>query len=168
MGKFIPEKRRLKDLLEDIDCGKIKLPSFQRKYKWTAPQVKKLLDSIQNDHPAGSLLFLAVDYTNPLIPEIPFTGTTKERQVSNIENLVLDGQQRLTSCYCAFYNLGAKTYFLNYKKLMEMDKNGQGSEIEFEELILDKKHMDYPEKMLDDGLMPFCFVKSSKTLRDSL
>ncbi|WP_301050829.1 DUF262 domain-containing protein [Helicobacter rodentium] len=70
MGKFVPEKKRLKGLLEDIDCGKIKLPSFQRKYKWTAPQVKKLLDSIQNDHPAGSLLFLAVDYTNPLIPEI--------------------------------------------------------------------------------------------------
>ena len=79
MGKFIPEKKRLKDLLEDIDCGKIKLPSFQRKYKWTDPQVKKLLDSIQNDHPAGSLLFLAVDYTNPLIPEIPFTGTTDKQ-----------------------------------------------------------------------------------------
>ena len=25
--------------------------------------------------------------------------------------------------------------------------------------------MDYPERMLDDGLMPFCFIKSSKTLR---
>lgn len=91
-----------------------------------------------------------------------------ERLVSNIENLVLDGRQRLTSCYCAFYNLGTKTYFLNYHKLFEYDKNGQGRNIEFEELIIDKRHMDYPEKLLDDGLMPFCFLKDAKTLRDSL
>ncbi len=125
MGNFTPKKEKLRDLLADIDSGKIKLPSFQRDYKWTAPKVKKLLDSIQCDHPAGTLLFLAVDYNNLIIPDMPFSYTDASKQNSNVEFLVLDGQQRLTSCYCAFYNLGNKTYFLDYIKLMELDKENK-------------------------------------------
>ena len=33
MGNFTPTKVKLRDLLADIDNGKIKLPSFQRDYK---------------------------------------------------------------------------------------------------------------------------------------
>lgn len=168
MGNFTPTKLKLKDLLADIDCGKIKLPSFQREYKWTAPKVKKLLDSIQCDHPAGTLLFLAVDYTNLIIPDMSFSYTSTEKQKANVEYLVLDGQQRLTSCYCAFYNLGSKTYFLDYKKLMELDKANEMNEIEFEELIVDKRHMDFPDQKLDDGLLPLAFIKDAKTMRDML
>lgn len=168
MGNFTPTKWKLKDLLSDIDCGKLKLPSFQRDYKWTAPKVKKLLDSIQCDHPAGTLLFLAVDYNNLIIPEKAFDCTDETKQVANVEHLVLDGQQRLTSCYCAFYNLGNKSYFLNYLKLMEMDKNNNAEGIEFEELIVDKRHMDFPDEMLDKGLMPLSYIKDAKAMRDLL
>lgn len=168
MGNFTPTKVKLRDLLADIDNGKIKLPSFQRDYKWTAPKVKKLLDSIQCDHPAGTLLFLAVDYTNLLIPEMSFNYTDESKQNANVEYLVLDGQQRLTSCYCAFYNLGNKTYFLDYKKLMELDKQNGINEIEFEELIVDKRHMDFPDQKLDEGLLPLSFIRDAKTMRDML
>lgn len=89
MGNFTPTKWKLKDLLADIDCGKLRLPSFQRDYKWKASKVKRLLDSIQCDHPAGSLLFLAVDYNDPIIPEKSFENTTKDKQVANVEHLVL-------------------------------------------------------------------------------
>lgn len=168
MGNFTPTKWKLKDLLSDIDCGKLRLPSFQRDYKWTAPKVKRLLDSIQCDHPAGTLLFLAVDYNEPIIPDKSFENTTPTKQVANVEHLVLDGQQRLTSCYCAFYNLGNKSYFLNYIKLMELDKNNNVDEIEFEELIVDKRHMDFPDQMLDKGLMPLSYIKDAKSMRELL
>lgn len=168
MGNFTPTKWKLKDLLSDIDCGKLRLPSFQRDYKWTAPKVKKLLDSIQCDHPAGTLLFLAVDYNAPLIPDKAFENTVDSKQLANVEYLVLDGQQRLTSCYCAFYNLGNKSYFLDYYKLMEYDKNKDADELEFEELIIDKKHMDFPDQMLDKGLMPLSFIKDAKSMRELL
>ena len=168
MGNFTPTKWKLKDLLSDIDCGKLRLPSFQRDYKWTAPKVKKLLDSIQCDHPAGTLLFLAVDYNNPLIPDKSFENTTEAKQNANVEYLVLDGQQRLTSCYCAFYNLGNKSYFLDYKKLMEYDKGNVVEELEFEELIVDKRHMDFPDQMLDKGLMPLSDIKDAKAMRELL
>ena len=168
MGNFTPTKWKLKDLLSDIDCGKLRLPSFQRDYKWTAPKVKKLLDSIQCDHPVGTLLFLAVDYNNPLIPDKSFENTTEAKQNANVEYLVLDGQQRLTSCYCAFYNLGNKSYFLDYKKLMEYDKGNVVEELEFEELIVDKRHMDFPDQMLDKGLMPLSYIKDAKAMRELL
>lgn len=168
MGNFTPTKWKLKDLLSDIDCGKLRLPSFQRDYKWTAPKVKKLLDSIQCDHPAGTLLFLAVDYNNPLIPDKSFENTTEAKQNANVEYLVLDGQQRLTSCYCAFYNLGNKSYFLDYRKLMEYDKGNVVEELEFEELIVDKRHMDFPDQMLDKGLMPLSYIKDAKAMRELL
>lgn len=168
MGNFTPTKLKLKDLLSDIDCGKLRLPSFQRDYKWTAPKVKKLLDSIQCDHPAGTLLFLAVDYNDPIIPDKSFEKTTDAKQIANVEHLVLDGQQRLTSCYCAFYNLGNKSYFLDYIKLMELDKNNNADGIEFEELIVDKRHMDFPDQMLDKGLMPLSYIKDAKSMRDLL
>lgn len=168
MGNFTPTKWKLRDLLSDIDCGKIRLPSFQRDYKWTAPKVKRLLDSIQCDYPAGTLLFLAVDCNNLIIPSKSFENT--KNQEANVEYLVLDGQQRLTSCYCAFYNVGNKSYFLNYNKLMELDKNNNSSNdaVEFEELIEDKKHMDFPDKKLDEGLMPLSFIKDAKSMRESL
>ena len=168
MGNFTPTKWKLKDLLADIDCGKLRLPSFQRDYKWKASKVKRLLDSIQCDHPAGSLLFLTVDYNDPIIPEKSFENTTKDKQVANVEHLVLDGQQRLTSCYCAFYNLGNKSYFLDYIRLMELDKNSSVEEIEFAELIIDKKHMDFPDQMLDKGLMPLSYIKDAKAMRELL
>lgn len=59
---------------------------------------------------------------------------------------------------------------MNYNKLMKLDKNNNSSNdaVEFEELIEDKKHMDFPDKMLDDGFMPFSFIKDAKTMRDSL
>ncbi len=84
MENFTPTKWKLKDLLSDIDCGKLRLPSFQRDYKWKVPKVKRLLDSIQCDHPAGTLLFLAVDYNNPIIPGKSLENMKKDKQVSNV------------------------------------------------------------------------------------
>lgn len=168
MGSFTPVARKLSDLLSDIDCGKLRLPSFQRDYKWTAPKVKKLIDSIQCNHPAGSLLLLNVDYNNMMISDMSFSFTDTTKQIENVKFLVLDGQQRLTSCYAAFYNLGNKTYFLDYKRLMDLDKEMDGKGIEFEELIIDKRHMDYPAAKLDEGLLPLSFIRDKKTFRDSL
>ena len=130
MGRFKSENRTLRELLQDIDNGKLRLPCFQRDYKWTAPKVIKLLDSIQNDHPAGTLLFLGIDSNRPSIPSEKFKYVPDENMVNDVEYLVLDGQQRLTSCYCAFYNPVSgnrnKTYYLNYFELMEKARLQEG------------------------------------------
>ena len=97
-----------------------------------------------------------------------FNFTDESKQNANVEYLVLDGQQRLTSCYCVFYNLGNKTYFLDYKKLMELDEQNGINEIEFEKLIVDKRHIDFPDQKLDEGLLPLSFIRDAKTMRDML
>jgi len=44
------------DLSADIKRGQIKIPQFQRKFVWKEEQAFKLLDSIKNNYPIGSLL----------------------------------------------------------------------------------------------------------------
>lgn len=170
MGKYKPEDRKLCDLLQDIDNGKLRLPCFQREYKWKPSKVIRLLDTIQNDHPAGTLLFIGVDNNNPSIPAEGFKVVHEDKLTNDAEFLVLDGQQRLTSCYCAFYNppKGNKTYYINYFKLMELDKNGDTSEIDFEQLIEAKAYNAYPASELDKGYLPLSFLKNRAVLTEEL
>jgi len=61
---FIPNLDRpdaiilsIDDLLRDAKSGKIKIPIFQREFKWDANDRIKLLDSVYRGYPIGSLLF---------------------------------------------------------------------------------------------------------------
>lgn len=91
----------LKDLISDIKKGEIKIPQFQRKFVWKEEQAIKLLDSISNNYPTGSLLFWKTS-----------TKLTTERDIGDFRlpetddlsptNYVLDGQQRLTVIYSCF------------------------------------------------------------------
>lgn len=168
MGKYKPEDRKLSELLQDIDNGKLRLPCFQRDYKWRPSKVVKLLDTIQNDHPAGTLLFISVDSSNPQIPPENFKVVSEKNLLNKEEFLVLDGQQRLTSCYNAFYNpiKSNKTYYINYFELMKLDKND--SNIDFESLIAVKPYNEYPASELDKGYLPFCFLKNRTALTEGL
>ena len=68
-------------ILANVEAGHLKLPEFQRGYVWNRSQVRNLFDSLYRGHPAGSLL----------------TWLTA-RDDAKIE-LLLDGQQRVTSLY---------------------------------------------------------------------
>ena len=56
-SRLSTETPLLKDLISDIKKGEIKIPQFQRKFVWKEQQAIKLLDSISNNYPTGSLLF---------------------------------------------------------------------------------------------------------------
>lgn len=166
MANFVPEKVKLSELLNDINEGKIQLPTFQRNYKWKQSQVKKLLDSIQAGYPAGSLLLLDVDPANPLLGfrTLEFV----ENCDRNPEILVLDGQQRLTSCYCALYNASSeKTYYLDYGRLYnEYYKTGK-EDCNFEDLIVVRKHDSISDaECREKKYLKFSFLKSRKTFSE--
>ena len=59
----------------------LKLPEFQRGYVWKRSQVRNLFDSLYRGHPVGSLL--------------TWLTTRDDAKVQ----LLLDGQQRITSLY---------------------------------------------------------------------
>lgn len=87
----------LSNVLKDVSTGKIQLPDFQREWKWDDDRIRSLLASISRDHPIGVVMMLAVDDHVKFAPK-PIAGT--EVQVDTIPGqLLLDGQQRLTSLF---------------------------------------------------------------------
>jgi hypothetical protein len=52
-----PEPERISALIQRINEGDIKLPTFQRPQVWNIGQAIDLLDSVNRDYPVGSLLF---------------------------------------------------------------------------------------------------------------
>lgn len=93
--------KKVSELMDGIENGKIQLPDFQRGWVWSDLKIKKLIASIICDYPISAAMFL--NYGGELkLKYRPFEGV-KEASVIP-EQLVLDGQQRLTSIYQAMYN----------------------------------------------------------------
>ena len=82
----------IQTILSQIDLGSYALPEFQRGYVWNRDQVKKLMDSLYRGYPIGSLLV----WVTPTDENITRgDGLLTPGSV----NLILDGQQRVTSLY---------------------------------------------------------------------
>jgi hypothetical protein len=98
--------------------GEIKLPVFQRRFKWTQKQVMLLYDSIRLGYPLGSVILLQKGSLVTLHEKI-IRGSNEEAEKAETEYLVLDGQQRITAVIDLFYgkNGTASCYFLDLKKL---------------------------------------------------
>ena len=83
---------KISEILNQIDLGSYALPEFQRGYVWNRDQVKKLMMSLYRGYPIGGLL-IWVTKTDPTI-------TRGDGQLTpGVVNLILDGQQRITSLY---------------------------------------------------------------------
>jgi hypothetical protein len=108
--------RALKDLLAEIHNRSTALPDFQRDFVWEPGATQELIISIANNYPAGSIL--RVRDAKRLFAAREFEGAP---QLNGVQHtfLVLDGQQRLTSLYQAFYGVGEHRYFLDIGKLRD-------------------------------------------------
>ncbi|MBU7586307.1 MAG: DUF262 domain-containing protein [Nostoc sp. TH1S01] len=115
----------IKDLINDLERGRIRIPSFQRGFVWDPERVAYFIDSIYKTFPFGSLLLwrtrnrLSTDknlgpYKLPNIdPEYPI-------------DYVLDGQQRLTSIFGIFQTslIAEETKEINWTNLFfEINSN---------------------------------------------
>jgi hypothetical protein len=108
--------RALKDLLGEIHARTSVLPDFQRDFVWDPGATQELIVSIANNYPAGSIL--RVRDTKRAFACREFEGAPKLNGIKHTF-LVLDGQQRLTSLYQAFYGVGEHRYYLNLRKLID-------------------------------------------------
>jgi hypothetical protein len=81
------------ELVKMVQQQQLQLPEIQRRYVWTAPRVRDLLDSLYRGYPSGSILVWQTDQP------IPTRELAIEQGTSAFEGqkLLLDGQQRLTS-----------------------------------------------------------------------
>lgn len=107
--------RELKELLIQIHTGETALPDFQRDFVWDPYMTMELIISIAENYPAGSLL--RIRNTPSLFAYREFAGAPPLNG-SKPTYLILDGQQRLTSLYQAFFGVGDCRYYLNIMKLL--------------------------------------------------
>ena len=94
--------RQITDLMKSVHEGKAQLPEFQRGWVWDDNRIKALIASITNNYPVGAAMFLEYGSKNlrfkyRVIEGAPISTVTPEE-------LILDGQQRLTSIYSALYS----------------------------------------------------------------
>ena len=108
--------RALKELLADVHSRTMVLPDFQRDFVWEPSATQELVVSIASNYPAGSLL--RVRDTKHAFAVRQFEGAPTLGDFKHTF-LVLDGQQRLTSLYQAFYGVGEHRYFLDIRKLID-------------------------------------------------
>lgn len=125
---FDTTKEDLPKLLEKIDSGAIQLPDFQRDYVWAEEDVRSLIASVAKGFPVGALLTLEAGGSVRFKPRLLEGVLPCDRAP---EELLLDGQQRMTSLYQATFSAKPiktltpkntkieRYYYLDIKKAVE-------------------------------------------------
>lgn len=94
--------RPISELLRDIHTGKAQLPDFQRGWVWDDNRIRSLIASITSNFPIGAAMFLEYGNANIRFKYRTIEGAPAKDAVPS--ELILDGQQRLTSMYSALYS----------------------------------------------------------------
>lgn len=128
----------LPKLLRLVKDDRFQIPQFQRPFRWRSSQIKLLVDSIVRGYPIGSLLVMGKHADLPLKArsiEASIREDDGELIVGEDESpladtqLVLDGQQRITSIARAFLNADPKrSYYFDLKEMLETFSNPTESE----------------------------------------
>ena len=93
--------RKITDLMATIHSGKTQLPDFQRGWVWEDNRIKALIASITTGYPVGAAMFLEYGNENIRFKYRVIEGAPLTIAIPS--ELILDGQQRLTSIYTALY-----------------------------------------------------------------
>lgn len=95
--------RPLTDLMKAVDCGAAQLPDFQRGWVWDDGRIKALILSVIHNFPVGAAMFLEYGNESVHFKHKPIEGSNADASTEPDE-LILDGQQRLTSLYNALFS----------------------------------------------------------------
>ncbi len=95
--------RPLTDLMKAVDSGAAQLPDFQRGWVWDDGRIKALILSVIHNFPVGAAMFLEYGNESVHFKHKPIEGSNADASTEPDE-LILDGQQRLTSLYNALFS----------------------------------------------------------------
>jgi hypothetical protein len=95
----------LSELLDDIHVGKIQLPDFQRPWKWDDERIVSLLATVTLGYPLGVVMTLRTGGPGTRFKPRPLSGSHVPSGTEPAE-LLMDGQQRMTSLYQALRSSG--------------------------------------------------------------
>lgn len=167
---FDPQKRRLDELLPAIKKGEIQLPEFQRNYVWKWGQRFHLLNSVQKGYPIGTLLFLETSadsagaiFKSRVVKGVDETGPAASKLPNE---LILDGQQRLTTLFQAFNKSSGVWYCIDLKELFKATSGERGVDVEIEEFIRKQRASKSSQNTLHSKhLLPLFFALDDSSER---
>ncbi len=115
-ASFTTNPRSLEELLKEAGNGKLQLPDFQRSWVWDEQRIIDLLTSISRAFPIGAIMTLKTGGDVNFHPR-PVQGVEESTQYPPDE-LLLDGQQRITSLYQVAMRGGVvETTTVKHKKI---------------------------------------------------
>ena len=155
----------IRQAIERINRNDYLLPSFQREYVWSAPQVEALFDSLMRGYPISSMLFWKVsgdakrDYRfysilRYFIERYHIHNDAFPTDQVNDFWAILDGQQRLTSLYLGL--CGSYAYKRSRARWQKSEANFPTRHLY---LNLSK---EFPEDELDKSY-DFLFIDKAET-----
>lgn len=125
-------------LLQKIHNGLLTIPDFQRDFTWEPRRTAALLRSMMSRFPAGTFLFWAVGAENEMFGSRPVEGAPE--RTTRPGELILDGQQRLTSLYRALNGVGDERFFLSISKFVILPSTSR-----IEGLLLTQPDIDFED-----------------------
>ena len=87
---------KLRDLVDQARSGRIQLPDFQRPWVWDDERIAALLATVARGYPLGVMMTMETDNAELQFRPKPLVGAELKGPVTP-EELLMDGQQRLTS-----------------------------------------------------------------------
>lgn len=160
---------KLRELLKDTYNGKIVLPDFQRSFVWGPEDVRELLVSVFGGYFIGSMLFL-----ESTRDEAPFAlrlveGVKKVNPDAKVQysiKVLLDGQQRTTALFYAFYApeipLNGRKYPHRFYVDIQKALNGEWDDAIIGVSTADKRRLSEVKK--NKYMVPVSEFKSLETL----
>ena len=136
-----PERKSISLIIEDIENGKVAIPVFQRGYAWKRTQIEELWESIFQGFFVGSIL------TWDARGELYTSQVHGAPSPQDGADVVLDGQQRMTSLYYAVAVpdvplLDSRMrFFVDLRALLDPDADS--SDIVFAEPVKESKEPAY-------------------------
>ncbi|MCH5280927.1 MAG: DUF262 domain-containing protein [Lachnospiraceae bacterium] len=111
----------INQLIEKIDTGDLGLPELQRPFIWKDTKVRDLFDSMMRGYPIGYLML----WECPALEKKKSIGTDSH-SYSTPKEVIIDGQQRLTSLYAVMKgkkvinsNFAEKSIIISYCPLKD-------------------------------------------------
>ena len=114
------DHKKIARWLENADQGSLRLPNFQREEVWDHTLASGFIKAVLKKRPLGFFLVLEVDPAEPQFETKPIADTVNNGE--RCQELLLDGQQRLTALWRAFE--GA---FKNREFYVSFDEDGAGN-----------------------------------------
>jgi len=112
-----PGRIEVSKLMENVNNGLYVIPYFQRPFEWNPRMVCELIESLIQNYYAGLLLLWDLNPTK--VKDERWDPIWGAKKANYPKSAILDGQQRLSALYYAFYNPPKKfpkreTYYTFY------------------------------------------------------